>query len=185
MALGAFEGVLTGQESGLVVADLDWERFIPGFTITRPSGLFDDLDAVRELRRRSDEAVQAEAGVTAGLAARLTGLSLDEGPTRSWSTGSGRTWLACSAIRQRTDHCERAFKELGFDSVTAAELRKLPEHATIQTHPQPWSSTTPPRVHSPVTCGPSWSRTQTCRAARCSTSWTGSNWAWPCQTWTS
>ncbi|GHF52599.1 hypothetical protein GCM10010218_37590 [Streptomyces mashuensis] len=131
-AITALQRVLAADEAVVTVADVDWERFAPGFTSIRPSTLFDELpEARRALGKGSGSRVPSGAGAGAGateasgnaLAQRLSGLSEAE-RTRTLLD------LVRSSVAAVLGHtgadavgAKRAFKELGFDSLTAVELR--------------------------------------------------------------
>ncbi|MFI0421374.1 type I polyketide synthase, partial [Spongiactinospora sp. 9N601] len=111
--------LVTGQgEAGAVVADIDWARFVPGFTAARQSALIGDLPEVRALAAETPQ-----AGVDTGLAGRLAGASRAERDTVLRELVS--THVAAVLGLGGADQVEmnRAFKELGFDSLMAVELR--------------------------------------------------------------
>ncbi|MFD7862993.1 SDR family NAD(P)-dependent oxidoreductase [Streptomyces sp. NPDC059783] len=118
-ALDDLMTVLDHDETAIVVADVDWERFAPVFTATRPSPLLGELVAAP-----ADPAPADEPGTPASaLRAELAGL-----------TEEAQRDLVLDLVRRHTaqvlGHSEpkdlaadRAFKELGFDSLTAVGLR--------------------------------------------------------------
>ncbi|MFJ7986251.1 SDR family NAD(P)-dependent oxidoreductase [Streptomyces sp. NPDC096351] len=127
---------LHGGGGDAAVADIDWERFLASFTSVRPSVLFDELPQVRRLR-------EAEAAAMADQAAARTGAPGGTELARSLrdkSRNAQRTALlelvtahvaavlgesAPEAIDQ-----SRAFKDIGFTSMTAMELRNRLKEAT-------------------------------------------------------
>ncbi|WP_285762082.1 SDR family NAD(P)-dependent oxidoreductase, partial [Nocardiopsis ansamitocini] len=111
-------------ETCVTVTDVDWSRFAPRFTAMRPSPLLDNIPEVRRIREESAPAPAAESeGAGRELAARLAGLSpadrqrtlLDLVRTEA-ATVLGHSGTAAVPP-------DRAFGELGFDSLTAVELR--------------------------------------------------------------
>ncbi|WP_444843225.1 type I polyketide synthase [Amycolatopsis kentuckyensis] len=126
-ALLALGQVLDNDETVLTVADVDWDRFVRGFTAARPRPLLDDLPAVR----RALEAQRAEPEATPeSFPGRLTGLPPVE---------QERVVLdhVRDAIARVLGHAgageidaQRPFKELGFDSLTGVELRNRLRAAT-------------------------------------------------------
>jgi acyl carrier protein len=114
---------MTGTSGPLaVVADIDWAKFAPVFTIRRPSPLIGDLD---EAGQALAAAGPNETGSSAGaeLAARLAAMTAAE--QERLLTGLVRQHAAAvlghpspAAVPAGT-----AFRDLGFDSLTAVELR--------------------------------------------------------------
>ncbi|QKW05113.1 SDR family NAD(P)-dependent oxidoreductase [Streptomyces sp. NA04227] len=128
-ALTALLRALDHDETFVAVADVDWERFAPGFTSGRPSPL---LDGVPEARA----ALQAAAGdVEQGepaseFAARLA--AADESARAELVLDLVRTEAAAVLGHSDPDALEpdRAFKDFGFDSLTAVDLRNRLTAAT-------------------------------------------------------
>ncbi|HWO63616.1 MAG TPA: SDR family NAD(P)-dependent oxidoreductase [Umezawaea sp.] len=101
VALAALQNALDDDETTIVVADVDWSRFLPPFTATRPSALFRDLPEAKPVESTVETAVQ-------GLSQReLAELAADV-------LGHGDT-VALDA--------DRSFRDLGFDSLMAVDLR--------------------------------------------------------------
>ncbi|WP_425580194.1 type I polyketide synthase [Streptomyces polychromogenes] len=125
-AIVALRAALTGDETAVTVADVAWERFAPSFTLLRPSPLLHGVP----------EAVAALAGAADGEASDGRG---DGEPTEfarraAALTGSERARAVLALVRAEAaavlGHpdagavpADRAFRELGFDSLTAVELR--------------------------------------------------------------
>ncbi|MCI4065633.1 acyltransferase domain-containing protein [Micromonospora sp. R77] len=105
-----------------MVADLDWDRFAPTFTAARPRPLLDELPEVRRALDSAGPAAGAEAGDD-GLRRRLADRSAAE-QTREL-LDLVRTHAAAVLGHDAADGIDpgRAFRELGFDSLTAIELR--------------------------------------------------------------
>ncbi|MFD9961351.1 type I polyketide synthase [Amycolatopsis sp. NPDC058986] len=114
--------VLGKNESHLVVTDMDWTSFLPIYTLARPRPLLHDLpEAARGESAADATADEAGAGE---LTARLAGLT---GPEQQRHLlDLVRTQAA--AVLGHDEGASviepgRAFKEFGFDSVTAVDLR--------------------------------------------------------------
>ncbi|MEU5214229.1 type I polyketide synthase, partial [Streptomyces sp. NPDC020742] len=115
-ALGAAVG---GGEAGVVVADMDWGRFVPAFTSGRPSPLLEDLPEVREVLR-------AGRGEVAGLGVvreRLAGLSVAERDRALLDLVRRHAATVLGYDKPESVEARSAFRDVGFDSLTAVELR--------------------------------------------------------------
>jgi acyl transferase domain-containing protein/acyl carrier protein len=125
--MAAFQRVLSRREIAVTVADIDWERFAPAFTAARPRLLIDDLPQVRTILRGGGEGESADRGPDAdgasALRERLAGLAAAEREDAVLEVV--RTHVATALGHASADEVEagRAFNELGFDSLTAVELR--------------------------------------------------------------
>ncbi|WP_434101144.1 type I polyketide synthase, partial [Streptomyces malaysiensis] len=120
LAVSALQQALDDDETAIVVADLDWPRFLPTFTATRPSPL---LSALPEAARPAAPAEKESPAGDPGLSARLVDLSARE---RS-------VFLVELVLREAAEvlgHtsgqaivADQTFRDIGFDSFTAVELR--------------------------------------------------------------
>nr|QBF51759.1 type I polyketide synthase [Streptomyces caniferus] len=118
LAVSALESAVGAGEGSVVVADVDWERFAPAFTSGRPSPLIEDLPEVRAALGAGGET--SGAGV---MRERLSGLSVVERERALLELV--RTHAAAVLGYQKPELLEArsAFRDLGFDSLTAVELR--------------------------------------------------------------
>ncbi|MFG2051515.1 SDR family NAD(P)-dependent oxidoreductase, partial [Micromonospora sp. NPDC048935] len=132
-ALTALERALTDDETFVAVADVDWERFAATFTVARPSALISELPEVRR-------ALAATPAAPTGLAAVP---EADRG--RTIRDVVRQAVAGVLGHDDATDIAGRTFKEMGFDSLTAVDIRtrlsaatgrKLPS-SLIFDHPTP------------------------------------------------
>ncbi|MEU1947360.1 type I polyketide synthase, partial [Streptomyces sp. NPDC020125] len=131
LAVAALRTAIEQGDTVVTVADIEWERHYAAFTATRPSPLLADLPEVRRLVDAGAASVVEETGADrSGLGERLAGLD-----------GAGQRRLLLDLVRRNVavvlGHTDpesvpshRAFKELGFDSVTAVEFRNRMGAAT-------------------------------------------------------
>ncbi|MCX4743061.1 SDR family NAD(P)-dependent oxidoreductase [Streptomyces antibioticus] len=130
-ALKVLESVLGRGEEQVVVADVDWERFAPRFATARPAPLVAEIpEARRALETTDDDGAGTVADPAEALRTELGALSPAEQDLRLLDLV--RTHVA-AVLGHSTDEAitaDRAFKDLGFDSLTAVELRKRLTGAT-------------------------------------------------------
>ncbi|MFC5752083.1 SDR family NAD(P)-dependent oxidoreductase, partial [Actinomadura rugatobispora] len=106
-------------ETLLTIADLDWERFAPPFALGRPSPLIGEIPEARDALAGA----AADEGATTGLRRRLAELTAPE-RRRLVSVLVGTEIAAVLGYAGPDDvEPDRPFQEVGFDSVTAVELR--------------------------------------------------------------
>ncbi|CNG55361.1 Type I modular polyketide synthase [Mycobacterium tuberculosis] len=133
LALAALEQALTGHRDRActVVADVDWSVFAPAFTLTRPAPLLEGVaEAAAALDRRA-RAEDAPGGETDGaLAARLAELSAEDGHRELLELVRTQAARVLGHASPAAIAADGAFNDLGFDSLTAVELRNLLSRAT-------------------------------------------------------
>jgi acyl carrier protein len=120
LAIASLAKALDHGDATVTVADVDWEKFAPGFTALRPNAFIADLPEVRAVLAAPD-APSEDAG--ADLRAQLA--ALDEDGRRRTLLELVRTDVALVLGHRGTAAvpADKAFTELGFDSLTAVELR--------------------------------------------------------------
>ncbi|MFI7179882.1 type I polyketide synthase [Streptomyces spororaveus] len=127
LALSALHMALSLDETASLVADIDWERLAPGLTAVRPCPLIADLP----------EAVRALAGAEASAGSGGSGGGADTFARQLADAPAGeRDQLALEFVRTQVAAVlgyagpesvdpGSAFRDLGFDSLTAVEIRNL------------------------------------------------------------
>ncbi|MFE6023784.1 type I polyketide synthase, partial [Streptomyces sp. NPDC056441] len=123
-AIAALQQALDRDDTLVTVADMDWARFVPVFTAARSRPLISDLAEVREaLASSAPEATASAEDGDSPLWNRLVGLAPAE--RTDALTTVVRSLAAAVLGHASSDGVEpdRAFRELGFDSLTAVELR--------------------------------------------------------------
>ncbi|MEV6280662.1 type I polyketide synthase [Nocardia sp. NPDC051832] len=130
LAITALQHALDHDETFLAVADMDWERFVPAFALARRRPLLDELPEVRRVLDSADAVAEPDASSAGELRERLAGLP--ESAREHELTELVRTHVAAVLGHHGTEAVEatRAFRELGFDSLTAVELRNRLTGAT-------------------------------------------------------
>ncbi|WP_414710574.1 type I polyketide synthase, partial [Pseudonocardia sp.] len=131
VAVGALAGVLDAGEALVTVADIDWDRFAPVFTARRPSPLLAELPEAQQTlgdAESSNDGTQAVARTELGR--RLS--DLDRAEQERILTDLVRAEAAAVLGHTSADAVApgRAFKDLGFDSITAVDLRTRLNTAT-------------------------------------------------------
>ncbi|MFI6825428.1 type I polyketide synthase, partial [Micromonospora sp. NPDC050187] len=127
-ALVALDRAVRRPTPGVTVADVDWSRFHPAFTLTRPSPLLSELPQVRALVEA--EAVAAAAPTTVGDALRHLA-DLDEAEQERELLRLVNEQTARVLGHATPDDLRgRPFKDLGFDSLTAVDFRTKLNEAT-------------------------------------------------------
>jgi acyl transferase domain-containing protein/acyl carrier protein len=129
LASAALRLALDHDETCVTIADVEWDRFLPVFTSAGPRPFFDELPEYRRLDEPPDEPRQSS------WTRRIIGL-----PERERDRVLRE--LVCAEAAAVLGHgdasevdADRAFRELGLDSITAVELRNRITAATGLTLP--------------------------------------------------
>ncbi len=125
-ALTALGQALTDDETFLAVADVDWTRFAPVYSAMRSWPLLNEIPAVQRLA--ADRATVPDE--TGELAGRLAGMS----PSEQERAVADLVRTHAAAVLGHASAGEipagREFRDMGFDSLTAVDLRNRLSAAT-------------------------------------------------------
>ncbi|OOV13024.1 polyketide synthase, partial [Streptomyces avermitilis] len=123
LAVAGLRRALDSGEATATVADVDWERFLPPFTVGRPSALLGDLPEAERILTADSTAGGPGTAAASPLADRLA--RMPETEQHALLVDLVRTHAAAVLGHNNAGEVEadRAFKDLGFDSLTAVELR--------------------------------------------------------------
>uniref|UniRef100_UPI0040400E00 type I polyketide synthase n=1 Tax=Streptomyces sp. SS7 TaxID=3108485 RepID=UPI0040400E00 len=132
LAVRGMQQVLDRDECFVAVADIDWERFVPVFTAARPRPLLTEVPEVAELLRAEEERHRQDTSAVAGsgLVDRLRGMGPDEQQQAVLDLVRAQVAGVLGHSSPSSVEVGRAFRELGFDSLTSVELRNRLNAAT-------------------------------------------------------
>ncbi|MYU19598.1 SDR family oxidoreductase, partial [Streptomyces sp. SID8361] len=118
-AVTALQHALDRDESVLTVVDMEWKRFVLAFTSGRSRPLLHDLPEARDVIQDMAGDAEADGAGAVALAQQLAGVP--EAEQERLVLELVRTAVAAVLGYAGADDVEagRAFKELGFDSLTA------------------------------------------------------------------
>ncbi len=122
--------VLDHDEPFLAVADIDWERFVPVFTAARPRPLLSEVPEVAAVLAAASEVTEEETGAAGALRAKLSALSEPDQERELLGLVRKHAATVLGYSGPEDVDASRAFRELGFDSLTAIELRNRLTAAT-------------------------------------------------------
>ena len=123
-AFTALQQALDRDETFLAVAGVDWSRFIPVFTSVRPTSLFDRVPEARQiLQADSSRLENTGSEESPALAKRLNRLSTAEQESLVLELVRAEAAAVLRHTSPGAVRAHRPFRELGFDSLTAVELR--------------------------------------------------------------
>ncbi|MEV6125115.1 type I polyketide synthase, partial [Streptomyces sp. NPDC052077] len=125
-ALAALRAALDRDETAVTVADVAWERFAPSFTLLRPSPLLNGIPeaaaALAEAAARPEAGDRGD-GAPTGFARRTAALTPPEQARAVLALVRAEAAAVLGHQDAEAVPADRAFRELGFDSLTAVELR--------------------------------------------------------------
>ncbi|OEV03726.1 hypothetical protein AN216_10595 [Streptomyces oceani] len=136
LAVRAVRAAVTGAEPTLVVADIRWDRFLPAYTSRGHRPLLDEVPEVAELlaaQRQEAQAAERSGAAedpTAQLVARLTPLDAEQRGRALVDLVREHAGAVLGHATGQQVKADRPFRNLGFDSLTAVELRNRLTAAT-------------------------------------------------------
>nr|WP_079102959.1 type I polyketide synthase [Streptomyces sp. TP-A0356] len=124
-ALAGLGRALECGDTAVVVADVDWERFVATFTSRRSSPLLTALPEAAAVLAGEDrgEDGAADTSTSPELVRRLSGLPEQERRRGLRELVRDRATAVLGRTDGRAIDVGRAFRDIGFDSLTAVELR--------------------------------------------------------------
>ncbi|MEU8782736.1 type I polyketide synthase [Streptomyces sp. NPDC048637] len=130
LAVLGLQQALDHDETFLAVADIDWERFVPVFTAAHRRPLLHEVPEVLRAMEADEAGTDAAENTSDALRSQLAGLV----PAERERQLSDLVRKQVAAVLGHSDTSEvevgRPFRELGFDSLTAVELRNRLNTAT-------------------------------------------------------
>ncbi|MDO0938360.1 SDR family NAD(P)-dependent oxidoreductase [Streptomyces sp. DG2A-72] len=132
LGLTALQRALDRDETVLTVAPVAWERFFPLFSAARPRPLFEDLPQIRALSAPTPAGPAAESGQRGS---GLADLPLADRDSALLALVRGEAASVLGYERPDQLDVDRALRDVGFDSLTAMELRNRLAKATGLTLP--------------------------------------------------
>jgi acyl transferase domain-containing protein/acyl carrier protein len=134
LAVAALAGALDAGEDLAAVSDIDWSRFATIFTVQRPSPLLADLpearQAIIEATTPGSGANKTKQAAGTELRRQLTGLDRTEQERILSDLVRAEAAAVLGYATSEAVPPTRAFKDLGFDSLTAVDLRTRLNTAT-------------------------------------------------------
>ncbi len=121
-ALSGLGQALDHDETFLALAEIDWPVFAEVFSAVRPSPLLAERPEVKRLREETPD--------SSGWAEQLAALAPPEREKLVSTVVRRQVAAALGHASPETVDVRRAFKDLGFDSLTAVELRNRLSAAT-------------------------------------------------------
>ncbi len=120
LAIAAMRDSLTAGDTCVTVSDMNWTRFAPSFAVARATRLLDELPEARKALA-GDEPTAPTSGQS--LSARLAGLAAEARADAVLDAVRAEVATVLGHTGPEAVEPDRPFLELGFDSLTAIQLR--------------------------------------------------------------
>ncbi|GKQ41842.1 hypothetical protein ALMP_83550 [Streptomyces sp. A012304] len=117
-------------DTGVIVADVDWNAFTPRFTSLRPSALLSGLPEARAALATRTAPAAGPGPADPGLAGRLAAAGPTERDTILLDLVRDEVAAVLGHASGTQVQADQAFSDLGFDSLTAVDLRDRLSRAT-------------------------------------------------------
>ncbi|MDX3311413.1 SDR family NAD(P)-dependent oxidoreductase [Streptomyces sp. ME08-AFT2] len=131
LAVAGLGQVLDHDETAVALADVDWARFVPVFCSARRRPLLEGVPEAAALLR----ATAVDTGTTSALRERLAALPEGERTRAVTELVREHAAVVLGHAAPSALPADRAFRDVGFDSITAVELRNRIGAATGLTLP--------------------------------------------------
>jgi acyl transferase domain-containing protein/thioesterase domain-containing protein len=124
LAIAALQQALDRDETFTVVSNLEWEGYLPVYTLARSRPLIGEIDDVRRILAAGAEREQEPASAAGSLVQRLRGLPPGERKPVLLEAVRAEVAAVLGHSSPEAVDMQRAFLELGFDSLAAVALCK-------------------------------------------------------------
>ncbi|MFB7216022.1 SDR family NAD(P)-dependent oxidoreductase, partial [Streptomyces sp. NPDC056255] len=123
LAMIALQEALDHEDAAVVLADMDWERFAPVFTMSGDRPLIGEIPQVKKANEQQAAVASEASGSVPALRAKLAELPEAEQDQLVLDLVREHTAGVLGHASAQDIEARRAFQDLGFDSLTAVELR--------------------------------------------------------------